>query len=160
VLSGDERRVAGLGLVWFLTGCTLTGYTVPPPSEAVLVGKQEWFRYSGVAPQLVSERHWFGVVRKTVWRGVAPFTSLVVCPTGLPTQQPKRCLQIYHGIKLDGTKTWEARRAEAPAPWQYGVCGASDCAGHRLQPNGWQLNDLGVLDCVSDGLASGRPFGC
>ena len=112
-------RVAGFGLVWFLTACTLTGYTVPPPPEAVLVGEQEWFQYSGVEPQLVSEQHWFGVVRKTVWRGVAPFTSLVVCPTGLPMQRPKRCLQIYHGIKLDGTKTWEARRAGAPAPWAY-----------------------------------------
>ena len=119
MLTGDKMRVAGLGLAWFLAACTLTGYTVPPPPEAVSVGEQEWFRYSSVAPQLVSEQRWFGVVRKTVWRGVAPFTSLVVCPTGLPTQRPKRCLQIYHGIKLDGTKSLEAGRAGAPTPWAY-----------------------------------------
>ncbi len=89
---------------------------VPEPTNVEAVpDRVALYKYPGATAMLKHNIEAADTVRYTEWEiehpllpgGKTVFWSLRVCPDGLPKHNgdEKRCAQIYHGIKVDGSQT-------------------------------------------------------
>lgn len=106
--------------VFLCLGCV----TVPVPtgSDRLFATDGMSFVISDHAPLLITDETTLGLYRYRVWISDEHyrFTDRVFCPFGLPTSSTdhSRCLQWYHGIKVDGSRTLELQKKDA-ATWVY-----------------------------------------
>jgi len=94
-----------------LPGCALQyGLNPVERPETMEVGRKV---DHGVSPfiYLPKRTTWLGFVQYTKWKGEQEFTSLLICPTGLPDEgELKHCLQSYGGVKIDGSESIELQK--------------------------------------------------
>ena len=91
-----------LALIWFFaSACTIQYALFPkdPPADAV----DQTFYLSPIQPQITRSIDLW-LFRYLHWEGLEEFSSLILCPSGVPDAgESKKCLQFYGGVKIDGT---------------------------------------------------------